>query len=453
MLGTTILPEIRELIETRHFSELREVFSDMLPADIAEILVEIPEKDQAIVFRLLPRALATDVFEFLDFDSQKNLIKALGKEEVAAILDDMSEDDRTALLEELPAAAVKQMLSLLSPEERATAQSLLGYPPNSVGRLMTTDYIDVPPDWTVKQVLDYIRENGRDSETLNVIYVTDDKGRLIDDIRIREFLLSPLDKLVSELMKGNFVALNVNDDQETAIEYFKKYARVALPVTDSNGILVGIVTIDDVISVIEQEETKDFLSLGGVQTGAAERTSFDSPLWFVVRNRIGWLLFLFVGGTLTGNVVKFFHDSISEAIAAALAIFTPLLIGTGGNTGSQTVSTIIRSLAIGEIEPKDWLKVLLRETTTSVTVGIILGIIGFGWSFLTLNDWHFSIIVGTSVVAICIWSSAVASQIPILAERFGLDATVLSAPLITTLVDATGLIIYFTIAKLVFHLY
>ncbi|MDW8436576.1 MAG: magnesium transporter [Chloroherpetonaceae bacterium] len=453
MLGATILPEIRELIETRKFTELREVFSEMLPADIAEILVEIPEKDQAVVFRLLPHALATDVFEFLDFDSQKNLIKALGKEEVAAILDDMSEDDRTALLEELPAAAVKQMLSLLSPEERATAQSLLGYPPHSVGRLMTTDYIDVPPDWTVKQVLDHIRENGRDSETLNVIYVTDDKGRLIDDIKIREFLLAPLDKPVSELMNRQFVALSVTDDQATAAEMFKKYGRVALPVVDGNGILVGIVTVDDVLAVIEQEETKDFLSLGGVQTAAAERTYFDSPLWFVVRNRIGWLLFLFVGGTLTGNVVKFFHESISEAIAAALAIFTPLLIGTGGNTGSQTVSTIIRSLAIGEIELGDWFKVLLRETMTGATVGLLLGAIGFAWSYLTLNDWHFSAIVGGSVVAICVWSSAVASQIPIVAERLGLDPTVLSAPLITTLVDATGLVIYFSIAKLVFHLY
>ncbi|MCU0407244.1 MAG: CBS domain-containing protein, partial [Ignavibacteriaceae bacterium] len=257
MLSKLLMPEIESLIAERKLSILKEILSDWTPADIADLIIDLPEQDKVIVFRVLPVDLATDTFEHLEFDTQEELLKAMGNEEVAAILNDMSPDDRTALLEELPGTSAKRLIQLLSTEERKVAQTLLGYPENSVGRLMTPDYIAVKQDWSVGDTLEFIRKNGEDSETLNVIYVVDSRGKLIDDIRIREVILSPLNKMISDLMDENFTALNVHDDQETAVELFKKYDRVALPVIDNHGILIGIVTVDDVLDVAEEEATED----------------------------------------------------------------------------------------------------------------------------------------------------------------------------------------------------
>ncbi|MGE5797446.1 MAG: magnesium transporter, partial [Ignavibacteria bacterium] len=264
MLSRLLKPEITDLIEERQLSTLKEILADWTPADIAELMSELSESDQVIIFRLLHPELATDTFEYMDIDTQMNLLKAMGKEEVASILNEMSPDDRTALLEELPSAAAKQLITLLSPEERKTAVTLLGYPENSVGRLMTPDYIAVKPDWDMNKVLSYIRENGKDSETLNVIYVLGEKGKLIDDIRIRYVLLAQPDQKVSELMDENFIALQVTDDQEQAVEIFKRYDRTALPVVDASGALIGIVTIDDVLDIAEEEATEDIHKLAAV---------------------------------------------------------------------------------------------------------------------------------------------------------------------------------------------
>ncbi|MGE5860751.1 MAG: magnesium transporter, partial [Ignavibacteria bacterium] len=252
MLSRLLKPEIMDLIEERQLSTLKEILADWTPADIAELMSELSESDQVIIFRLLHPELATDTFEYMDIDTQMNLLKAMGKEEVASILNEMSPDDRTALLEELPSAAAKQLITLLSPEERKTAVTLLGYPENSVGRLMTPDYIAVKPDWDMNKVLSYIRENGKDSETLNVIYVLGEKGKLIDDIRIRYVLLAQPDQKVSELMDENFIALQVTDDQEQAVEIFKRYDRTVIPVVDAWGAVIGIVTIDDVLDIAEE---------------------------------------------------------------------------------------------------------------------------------------------------------------------------------------------------------
>src|SRR5437588_592746 len=245
------------MIEARNFAALREVFREWPPADVAEVILDLPEDEQVIIFRVLPHDLAADVFEYLDFDAQQTLLRAMAHEQVVAILNEMAPDDRTALLEELPSAAARQLIRLLTPEERRIAQSLLGYPEDSVGRLMTPDFIAVKEDWTVQQVLDYIREHGQDRETLNVIYVVDDRGKLIDDIRIREFLLRPLGSSVRDMMQKTFVTLNVTDSQQDALNVFRKYDRTALPVVDSSGVLVGIVTVDDMLVVAEGGGTRD----------------------------------------------------------------------------------------------------------------------------------------------------------------------------------------------------
>ncbi len=266
MLSKLLMPEIESLIAERKLSILKEILSDWTPADIADLIIDLPEQDKVIVFRVLPVDLATDTFEHLEFDTQEELLKAMGNEEAAAILNEMSPDDRTALLEELPGTSAKRLIQLLSAEERKIAQTLLGYPENSVGRLMTPDYIAVKQDWTVSETLEHIRKFGADSETLNVMYVIDEKGKLIDDIKIREIILSALDKYISDLMDENFIALNVHDDQEKAVEVFKKYDRVVLPVVDNHGILIGIVTVDDVLDVAEEEATEDIQKIAGVDS-------------------------------------------------------------------------------------------------------------------------------------------------------------------------------------------
>ena len=264
------------MIDARNFGALREVFREWPPADVAEVILDVPEDEQVIIFRVLPHSLAADVFEYLDFDAQQKLLRAMAHEQVVAILNEMSPDDRTALLEELPSAAARQLIRLLTPEERRVATALLGYPEDSVGRLMTPDFIAVNEDWTVQQVLDFVREHGQDSETLNVIFVVDDRGKLIDDIRMREFLLKPLSSSVRDLMQKTFVALNVTDSQQNALNIFRKYDRTALPVIDSSGVLVGIVTIDDMLDVAEAEATEDIQKFGGME--ALEEPYMRIPL-------------------------------------------------------------------------------------------------------------------------------------------------------------------------------
>src|SRR5437868_12767004 len=293
MVGKILIPEIRSLIEARDFAGLRQIFRDWPPADVAEVIVDLPADDRAIIFRVLPAALAADVFEYLDVEAQQELLRCMAHEQVVAILNEMSPDDRTALLEELPSAAARQLIQLLTPEERKVAQSLLGYPEGSVGRLMTPDFVAVREHWTVKEVLDYVREHGRDSETLNVIYVVDERGKLIDDLRIREFLLKPLSTKVSDIRDRTFVALKVNDSQEEALNAFRKYDRAALPVVDSNNVLVGIVTSDDMPDVREEEATEYSQDRGGVE--ALDEPYTTIPLLRMVKKRATWLIILFLG--------------------------------------------------------------------------------------------------------------------------------------------------------------
>jgi len=453
MIGTLIGPELKALIEARNFTALREVLGDFSPADIAELITDLPEEDKAIVFRLLPHVLATDVLEYLEPEAQHEMLKAMGREDAARILNDMSPDDRTALLEELPGAAVAQLLTLLSPEERAIAQALLNYPEDSVGRLMTPDFVSIRADWTIQRVLDHIRTHGSDSETLNVIYVTDERGRLIDDVRIREFLLRPLDTRVADIHDSSFVALRANDDAEHALESFRKYDRNTLPVVDSEEKLLGIVTIDDMLDVQEQETTEDIQKLGAVQ--ALEDPYLDVPLLELVRKRAVWLVVLFLGQMLTATVMGVFQSQIAKAVV--LALFVPLIISSGGNAGSQAATLVIRAMALGEVTLADWWTVMKKEIFSGLLLGGMLGAIGFlrivVWSQFSDgygdHPWLIGLTVGVAVLGVALWGTVTGSMLPLLLRRFGLDPATSSAPFVATLVDVTGLVIYFTAATLI----
>lgn len=450
MLGNLIGPEIKELIAERNFSALRAAFADWSPADIAECITELPADEQAVVFRLLPHAQATDVFEYLDADAQQIVLKAMGHVEAARILNDMSPDDRTALLEELPGAAVVQLIQLLSPEEKAIAQALLNYPEGSVGRLMTPAFISVREEWTIRQTLDHIRAHGSEMETLNVIYVTDQRGRLIDDIRIREVLIRPVLTRIAEFRDSNFVALRATDAEGTALEVFRKYDRNTLPVVDSEEKLLGIVTVDDMLDVQEEETTEDMQKLGGVE--ALEEPYMDAPILDLVKKRAVWLVVLFVGQMLTATVMGFFEAELAHALM--LALFIPLIISSGGNAGSQATSLLIRSMALGEVQLRDWWRVMRRELASGFLLGLLLGLLGFArvaiWGqFSPIYGPHYLLVgatVGAAVVGVVLWGSLAGSMLPLLLRRIGLDPATSSAPFVATLVDVTGLIIYFTAA-------
>ncbi|KUL25225.1 magnesium transporter [Chlorobium limicola] len=453
MIGTPILPEIRELIERRNFSALQRIFNDWMPADLAELISDLPENEQAILFRLLPKELATETFEYLDFDSQQNLLTALTKKDVTHILNSMSADDRTALLEELPGPVAQELLKLLSFKEFKIAKTLLAYAEASVGRLMSPDFLSVKKDWDMNQVLEYIRTYGHESETLNVIYVVDDHGKLKGELLARELLLSPPEKKVRDIIsEDKIVTLTATQDQSDALEAFKRYDNVALPVVDSNGYLIGVVTVDDMLDVAEEEETEDIQKFGGIE--ALEEPYMDLPIHEVIKKRAVWLVVLFIGEMLTASAMAFFEDELSKAIV--LATYIPLIISSGGNSGSQTATLIIRSLALGEITIRDWLSVMRREVLSGLALGGILGLIGFfrviTWAHI-LGIYNPSwlavgITVGIALICIVLLGTLAGSMLPLLLKRAGLDPATSSAPFVATIVDVTGIVIYFSVASL-----
>ncbi len=453
MIGNPLLPEIRELIEQRNFSALQRIFNDWLPVDLAELISDLPESEQGILFRLLQKDIATETFEYLDFDSQQHLLTALTKKDVTHILNSMSADDRTALLEELPGTVVQELLKLLSFKEFKIAKTLLAYAEGSVGRLMSPDYLSVKKDWDINQVLDYIRTYGHESETLNVIYVVDDNGKLKGELLARALLLSAPEKKVSEIIdEDKMITLTAAQDQADALDAFKRYDSVALPVVDSNGYLIGVVTVDDMLDVAEEEETEDIQTFGGIE--ALEEPYIDLPIPQLIKKRAVWLVILFVGEMLTASAMAFFQDEMAKAIV--LATFIPLIMSSGGNSGSQAASLIIRSLSLGEIHIGDWWKVMRRELASGLALGCILGLIGvfrvilWAMVFGHLNkQWlYISFTIGLSLVGIVLFGTLTGSMLPLLLKRLGLDPAVSSAPFVATLVDVTGIVIYFSVASL-----
>ncbi len=454
MLKSDSAPDIRQLIESRDFKGLRRKLAVLSAPEIAGIIDELSPPEDVAVFRLLPKDLATDAFEYLGPEKQHELIDALAKTKnrLVELLNDLSPDDRTALLEELPGPIAQRLLTMLSPEEREVAVKLLGYPEESIGRLMTTDYVAVRPEWTVAQTLDHIRRYGKDSETLDVIYVVDRGWRLLDDLHIREVLLADPGARISDLMDGRFTALKATDYQESAVSLFRDYDHIALPVTDTQGVLLGIVTIDDVWDVAEEETTEDIQKIGGQE--ALDEPYMETPFWTLVRKRAKWLVVLFVGEMLTTTAMGYFEEEIARAVV--LALFVPLIISSGGNSGSQAATLIIRAMAVGEVTLRDWWKVMGREVLSGLSLGILLGVFGalrvavwqkaFGiygeyWSLIALT-------VGLSLVGVVVLGTLSGSMLPLLLKRLGADPAASSAPFVATLVDVTGVLIYFSVAAL-----
>ena len=447
-----IKEQFKEIIASEDKLLVKEFLNSLNISDVAELIYEFEDYASQIIGNMsVHRAAST--FKIIDFSIQKTIIQELPPSQTAELLNELPADDRTAFLGELPSEVVKELIKTLDPEERRITLSLLGYPEGSVGRLMTPDYITVKTDWTIEEVLVHIRTVGRDSETIDVIYVVNDKGEFIDDIRIREIILATPDKKVADTIDDRYIALNVNDDQEAASEIFKMNNRVALPVVDNNNILLGIVTIDDMLWVASEEFSEDIQKIGG--TEALDEPYLEMPLFRLFKKRITWLVVLFLGEMLTATAMGYFEDEIGKALV--LTLFIPLIISSGGNSGSQASTLIIQAMATNEISISDWWRVMRREIISGLLLGSMLGVIGFIrvllWARIFPNAYgpHFLLIafvVGFSLIGVVLWGSLSGSMLPIILKRLGADPAVSSAPFVATLVDVTGLVIYFSVAYL-----
>ena len=445
--------DLEAYIEARDFASLREEIKNWPAGDLAKLMEPLSAEKEAVVFRLLPRNQAAQIFSYLPSERQQELLKALAHEEVVNILNAMSDDDRTEFLEELPAQVTQRLLGLLSHEERQLASKYLGYPENSVGRLMTPHFVRVKPHWTVAHALDHIRRYGLDSETMSMIYVIDENGHLVDDLRIRHILLAQPEYLISDLMDERYVALKASDDREVAVEEMKDADLPALPVTDSQGVLIGIVTVDDILDVAEEEATEDIHKLGGSE--ALDEPYMEIAIPKMVRKRATWLVVLFLSEMLTATAMGKFEAEIAKAVV--LSIFVPLVISSGGNSGSQASTLIIRAMALGEVTLQDWWHVMKREILSGLLLGGVLGTIGFVRITLWAEFFHaygehwllLAITVGLSLIGIVLWGSLSGSMLPFVLKKAGLDPATSSAPFVATLVDVSGLVIYFTVAAII----
>ena len=423
------------------------------PADIAETLSNLKADERLLAFLKVPKEYKADVFSHLDPDFQEETIRSIGSDEVSEILNAMTPDDRTSLFEDFPDELIKYSINHLNPQERRIALKLLGYKADSIARLMTPYYIQIRREWTVKRCLQQIKKVGSKVETMNHLYVVDEKNRLIDDLMIGSLLLADEDQMVSELTDNHFVAITTTTSKEDAVPYFEKYDRTALPIVTESGVLVGIVTIDDILDQIEQQNTEDIQKFGGVD-------ALDDPYiqthWFeMIKKRGLWLIVLFFLQLITASVMGFYEVEIEKAVV--LALFIPLIISSGGNSGSQAATLIIRAMALQEITLKDWWRVMKKELVTGLVLGTFLGVIGF----LRIMVWHkigwfdygpywlfVGISAGISLAMIVIWGTLSGSMVPFILKKFNLDPATSSAPFVATLVDVTGLIIYFSVAGL-----
>ena len=443
----------QELIEKKSWKLVEQELADLDPFQIAEIVESLAKPDQIILFRLLSREMAKETFQHLSHDEQEDIIEsmAVNIDKVTDLLNDLDPDDRTAFFEELPGEVSQRLMQMLSKEEREIATQLLGYPKETIGRLMTPEYVAVKPHFTVQQALEHIRKFGRDSETLNVIYIVDNNWKLIDDIRIKEIILASPEQTIAEISDCRFISLNAYDDREVAVQVFKDNDRIALPVTDSEGTLLGIITVDDVMDVIEEEATEDFHKFGG--TEGLDLSYTKTPLLEMVKKRSFWLIILFIGELFTASAMAYYEEEIAKAVV--LALFIPLIISSGGNSGSQAASLIIRSLALGELKLKNWWYVMRKEIFSGLLLGGILGFIGFFrvfvWQTAGLYDYgDYWLLIGVSIalslIFVVLWGTLSGSMIPFVLKRFRLDPATASAPFVATLVDVTGLVIFFSVA-------
>ena len=454
----SVQDQYEDVLKTGDDAGISEFLNQQNISDVAELIYENEDREVEIFLHLsLHRAIS--VFKILEHPTQKRIIKNLPPTKSAELLNEMQPDDRTSFFEDLPNEVVRELVKTLVPEERKITLSLLGYPENSVGRLMTPDYIYVYEYNTVAEVLNIIRGVGKNTETIDVIYVINKHGELLDDLRIREFILADPNTKVSEIMDGRFIELNVNDDQETASEVFKMNNRVALPVVDDYNVLLGIVTIDDVLWVASEEFSEDVQKIGGAE--ALDMPYLETPFFHLVKKRVGWLTILFFGEMLTATAMAFYNDEMAKVIV--LTNFIPLIISTGGNSGTQASTLIIQAMALGEVKLTDWWRVMRREILSGLMLGVMLGCIGFLritlWSFAMhhgvgkdIYGAHWILLAFTvwvSLIGVVLWGSLIGSMLPLLLKRLGADPASSSAPFVATLVDVTGLVIFFNVALLI----
>lgn len=444
---------VRALIETRDWNGLRAAVGEMPAPDLADLLLELDKPQRVLLFRAVTRDLAADAFSYLDDASRDGLLRELTDTETRHLLANLSPDDRTELLAELPGDVTRRLLNLLSPEDLGEARNLLGYPEDSVGRLMTPDYVAVRPDWTVEQALEHIRKFGRDSETLNVIYVTRRGGQLMGRVDLRRLVLAAAQAKIEFVMDESVQSIVADQDREAAVRMVEHYDLSVLPVVGSDGVLLGIVTVDDILDVAEEEATEDIQKLGGME--ALEAPYLQVGIGSMLRKRGVWLAVLFLGEMLTATAMGYFEEEIARAVV--LALFIPLIISSGGNSGSQAASLIIRSLALDEVRLRDWWRVFRREVVSGVVLGTALGVIAFLrvllWHQAGLADYgaHYRLVAITLAIAlmsVVLFGTLAGSMLPLLMRRLGFDPAVSSAPFVATLVDVTGIVIYFALAHL-----
>ncbi|MCC6145098.1 MAG: magnesium transporter [Candidatus Hydrogenedentes bacterium] len=445
---------IEQLVQQQDWSGLREAFADLHPADIADIICQAPEDIDAVVFRLLPREKGAEVFSHLPRDHQEGLLHSLVGQPLQDLLNDLPPDDRNHFLSVLPAEVTKRLLDSLSAEELRDARNLLGYALDEVGHYMTPEYVALREHITAGEAIALLRQQGRGKETLNVLYVVDGNGRLIKDIDLGALVTAPPETVVDEIGEERPVSLNDRDDREEALRVFARYDRVALPVIDAEGRMLGIITHDDVLDVAEEEATEDIHKLGGVE--ALDMPYMSVRMRTMLRKRGSVLTILFFGGLLTATVMSSFEGILAQAVV--LAVFIPLVVSCGGNTGSQAASLIIRALAVRDVRLRDWWRVLGREALTGLILGVWLGIFGFlrvaGWQWIGWEDFgqHYlrlALTVFTAITGIVTFGSLLGAMMPFALQRLGLDPATSSTPFVSTLVDVSGLLIYLLLAMLI----
>ena len=432
-----------ELLETKQYTSLRQKMADMNDADIAAWLEELDEADMMKVFRIMPKDMAADVFSYLEVDSQQFIITGMSEKDAASIIDNLMADDATDLLEEMPANIVKKLLANASAETRRDINHLLRYPEDSAGSIMTVEYVDLKENMTVEDAIARIRQRGVDSETINICYVTDANRKLLGTVALRYLLISPPDAIIGEIMHENVIYLHTLMDQEEVAHQFQKYDFIAMPVVDNEERLVGIVTVDDVVDIMEEEATEDMEKMAAIIP--SDKPYLRTSIWETWKQRMPWLLLLMVSATFTGSIITSFEDSLAKM--AVLVAYIPMLMDTGGNAGGQASVTIIRGLSLGEIEYKDTFKVIWKELRVALCCGVTLA----AANFIKLLCWDqiavsVAIVVCLTLVCAVLFAKFIGCSLPILAKRLGFDPAVMASPFITTIVDVISLIVYFQIA-------
>ena len=439
------LEEVLELLNTKQYTKLRQYLAELNDADIAGLLEELEEEEMLKVFRILPKDLAADVFSYLDMDNQQKIITSLSDKEATNIINTLMADDAADLLEEMPANIVKNLLTNASPDVRRDINHLLRYPEDSAGSIMTVEYVDLKENLTVNQAIERIRKVGLDSETINICYVLDAQRRLVGTVALRYLLLMDGDEIIGDIMHENVISINTLMDQEEVARQFKKYDFTAMPVVDNENRLVGIITVDDIVDVIDEETTEDMEKMAAVLPSDEEY--LKTPVTKLARNRIVWLCVLMISGTLSSAIISGYDAILSQAVQ--LAAFIPVLTGTGGNAGSQTSATIIRGMSLGDIRPRDILRVMGKEIQVGMICGVLLAALNFVKQtiFSPSTDIMVDLTVSVSMGFVVVVAKAMGCVLPIGAKVCKLDPAIMAGPLITTVVDAVALVIFFNVAQ------